>query len=55
MEQHFHEWIMESFTEITTSKGKMKKTFKNPTLNQILSWVLDSQSKLRSLRLKESN
>ena len=51
---HFHDWVSKNYLEIKKKNGKQLKTFKNPSKELVIEWVLSASKELKKLNFEGS-
>ena len=54
VKNEFHNWVIKSHMKIVKKNGQMIQTFKNPTKEMIIEWILKSKTQLEKLRYNDS-
>ena len=51
--EYFHQYVIDNFKEVLKN-GNMQSSFKNPSNETIIRWVLQANDHCRSLKIVES-
>ena len=51
----FYKWVQKNYMEVKKRNGKLLKTFKNPTKELVIEWVLEAHKDLKNLKISSSN